>query len=174
MLFRSKAINFGIVYGQQAFGLSQSLGIPMQEAQALIDSYFEKYPGIRKWIEATKQEARMKGVVKTLLGRIRYIPEIQSKNGPMRSFAERTAVNTPVQGTSADIIKAAMIQIWRKYKFKMLLQVHDDLLFEVPENELEKTANRIKSEMENAIQLSVPIVVDMKAGKNWADMEPLS
>lgn len=173
---RAKAINFGIVYGQQAFGLSQSLGISMGEAQQLIDRYFERYPKIKQWIEGTKQEARDKGYVKTLLGRRRYIPEIEAKNGAMRSFAERIAMNTPVQGTSADIIKAAMIKIARdpniKEDCRMLLQVHDDLLFECPRKDLEKNAKIIQNEMETAIRLSIPVVADVKTGDNWADMTP--
>jgi len=176
---RAKAINFGIVYGQQAFGLSQSLGISMNDAQNMIESYFHKYAGVREWIEKTKQEAKLKGFVRTLLGRVRYVPEINSKNGSMRSFAERTAINTPVQGTSADIIKAAMIKIYKhldtqsgRPQVKMLLQVHDDLLLEVPEQHLEKTATSVREDMENAIRLSVPLIADLKTGANWADMEP--
>ena len=174
---RAKTINFGIVYGQQAFGLSQGLGISMAEAQAMIESYFQKYSGVKEWIEKTKKEARIEGSVRTLLGRVRYLPEIHSKNAAMRAFAERTAINTPVQGTSADIIKAAMINIHRKLKGKpdlkieMLVQVHDDLLFEVPEDRLEDAALFVKSEMENALRLSVPVIVDLKTGKNWADLE---
>lgn len=174
---RAKAINFGIVYGQQSYGLSQSLKIPFSEAQKMIDHYFEKYSGIKTWIEKIKEEARRDGYVKTLLGRIRYLPEINSTNGAIRGFAERTAMNTPVQGTSADIIKVAMIKINEKLKTqnsklraRMLLQVHDDLLFEVPEDQIGSVANMVKQEMEHAIKLSVPITVDLKTGKNWADM----
>ncbi len=174
---RAKAINFGIVYGQQAFGLSQSLGIPMKEAQDLIDRYFQRYPRVKEWIENIKVEARKNGYVKTLLGRRRYIPEIESKNGAMRAFAERVAMNTPVQGTSADIIKAAMIKIAvhpeMKSDCQMLLQVHDDLLFECPKSALEKNAKIIQNEMENAIQLSIPVLVDVKFGGNWAEMESI-
>lgn len=173
---RAKAINFGIVYGQQAFGLSQQLGVPMAEAQEMITQYFEKYAGVKDWIEKIKKEARAKGCVKTLLGRIRYLPEINSKNGQMRSFAERTAMNTPVQGTSADIIKAAMIKIHGALKTgglsaRMLIQVHDDLLFEAPEAETEALARLVKKEMEAAISLTVPLVADLKTGANWADMK---
>ncbi len=172
---RAKAINFGIVYGQQAFGLAQSLGIPMKEAQDLIDRYFQRYPRVKEWIENIKVEAKKNGYVKTLLGRRRYIPEIESKNGAMRSFAERIAMNTPVQGTSADIIKAAMIKISQNKNLDPdclpLLQVHDDLLFECPVQALEKSAEIIQNEMENAIQLSIPVVVDVKIGGNWAEMD---
>ncbi len=175
---RAKAINFGIVYGQQAFGLSQQLGISNQEAQELIGSYFEKYAGVKVWIEKIKKEARANGFVKTLLGRIRYLPEINSKNGAMRSFAERTAMNTPVQGTSADIIKAAMIKIPKALKShalsaRMLIQVHDDLLFEVPKAEAEKLARLVKHEMETAVAMDVPLVADLKIGKNWSEMVPV-
>lgn len=176
---RAKAINFGIVYGQQAFGLSHQLEISMAEAQETINKYFQKYSGVKDWIEKIKQQARTDGYVKTLLGRLRYLPEMHSKNGAIRAFAERTAINTPVQGTAADIIKVAMISINKKLMAidsqraaKMLLQVHDDLLFEVPENELEKVAKIVREEMENAVQLAVPIQVDLKIGKNWADVEP--
>ena len=169
---RAKAVNFGIVYGQQAFGLSQSLGIPMAEAQDLIDRYFKRYSGVKEWIEETKRRARADGFVKTLLGRTRYLPEIGSKNASVRSFAERLAVNTPVQGTSADIIKVAMIRIDRAgLDARMLLQVHDDLLFEVPPERLGELSARVKDEMENAVELAVPLEVSVKQGKNWADME---
>ncbi|OGR83224.1 MAG: DNA polymerase I [Elusimicrobia bacterium RIFCSPLOWO2_01_FULL_54_10] len=173
---RAKAINFGIVYGQQSFGLSQQLGVSMSEAQDMINKYFEKYSVVKDWIENTKKEARKDGFVKTLLGRIRYLPEIGSKNPHMRSFAERTAVNTPVQGTSADVIKAAMLRVRKALKFqglsaRMLVQVHDDLLFEVPAEETDATAALVKKEMEQAVELLVPLVADLKSGKNWADME---
>lgn len=177
---RAKAINFGIVYGQQSFGLSQSLGISMSDAQSLIESYFQKYAGVKDWIENIKKEAKEQGYVKTLLGRVRYLPEIHSKNGSIRAFAERMAMNTPVQGTSADIIKAAMITLHKKLQdskeleAKMLVQVHDDLLFEVPKKNLQAAAQLVKTEMENAIQLSIPVLVDLKTGPNWADLKPLT
>ena len=175
---RAKAINFGIVYGQQAYGLSQSLGMSMAEAQEMIDSYFQKYPGVKEWIERTKAEARDQGSVRTLLGRSRALPELRSKNGPARAFAERVAVNTPVQGTSADIIKAAMIRLAARIRrekspARMLLQVHDDLLFEVPKGALREAAEMVRVEMENAVRLSVPVLVDLKTGANWADMKAL-
>lgn len=176
----AKAINFGIVYGQQAYGLSQSLKISVQEAQEMIDQYFLKYSGVKYWIDKTIEEAKMNGFVKTLLGRKRAIPELHSKNMQIRSFAERIAMNTPVQGTSADIIKIAMIHIAQKLEsyiskncVKIVLQVHDDLLFEVSEKVLYEIAKIIKIEMEGAVELSVPIVADLKIGKNWADMEPI-
>jgi len=178
---RAKAINFGIIYGQQAYGLSQGLGITMSEAQAMIDHYFTRYSGIKDWIENTKRQAKIQGYVKTFLGHIRYLPEINSKNGSVRAFAERMAMNTPVQGTSSDIIKTAMIKIHKilrsqhsKFHARMLVQVHDDLLFEVPEEELNQTALLVKDHMENAIKFSIPILVDLKTGKNWADMHPFT
>lgn len=176
---RAKAVNFGIVYGQQAYGLAQSLGIGMAEAQEMIDTYFLKYSGVRDWMEQTVLDAKKNGYVKTLMGRIRYLPEINAKNNALRSFAERTAINTPVQGTSADIIKAAMINLDQKLKeqrfsgMKMLLQVHDDLLFELPEPELDPAARLVKREMENAVKLTVPILIDLKWGKNWKEMDKL-
>lgn len=191
---KAKAINFGIVYGQQAYGLSQSLGISMAEAQEMIEKYFKKYSGVKEWIERTIQQARTKGYVKTLSGRIRYLPEINSKNGAMRAFAERTAINTPVQGTSADIIKIAMIKIFSKLNgerirptgqytsasesaqqgnARMLVQVHDDLLFEVPEDASNAIARIAEQEMENAMKLSIPLRIDLKSGRNWADMKPM-
>ncbi|MDD5688183.1 MAG: DNA polymerase I [Elusimicrobia bacterium] len=177
---RAKGINFGIVYGQQAYGLSQQLDISPREAQTYIDQYFEKYKGVKKWISETIAKAKETGFVSTLLGRIRYLPEIKSQNQQIRGFAERTAVNTPIQGTSADIIKVAMIKIYEKLKkqnlldkCKMLLQVHDDLLFEITEGLLQQYLPVIKSEMENAVKLDIPVIVDAKVGKNWADLKEL-
>ncbi len=175
----AKAINFGIVYGQQAYGLSQGLKISVSQAQEMIDLYFLKYSGVKAWMDKTIEEARENGCVRTLLGRIRSIPELHAKNSSIRSFAERIAMNTPVQGTSADIIKIAMINIAQKLKnqlskniVKMLLQVHDDLLFEVSEKALDEISKIIKIEMESAVELSVPLIADLKIGKNWAEMEP--
>ncbi|MFH1540743.1 MAG: DNA polymerase I [Elusimicrobiota bacterium] len=178
---KAKGINFGIVYGQQAWGLSQQLGITPDEAQKYIDTYFEKYSGVKLWIDETITNARETGYVKTLLGRIRYLPEIRNKNMQMRAFAERTAINTPIQGTSADIIKVAMINIndaslklkIKNEKCAMLLQIHDDLLFEIRKDETDKYIPMIKSEMENAIKLDIPVVVDVKIGKNWADFNEI-
>lgn len=176
---KAKAINFGIVYGQQAFGLSQALGVSMQEAQEFINKYFERYAGVRAWIENTLSDARKNAVVTTLSGRRRFVPDINAKNGSLKGFAERVAVNTPIQGTSADIIKAAMIRIQKSiedggYKSKMLLQVHDELLFEVPQSEMDKILPLIADGMENAYKLRVPLVVDVKVGQNWNDMSRVS
>ena len=173
---RAKAVNFGIVYGLSAFGLSQQLGIDQREAKKFIDAYFEKYAGVRRYIDRTLEETRKEQSVKTLFGRTRSIPDINSKNANMRGFAERTAVNTPLQGTAADLIKLAMIQIdeelrSRKLKSRMLLQVHDDLLFEVPENEIDLMRGLVREKMESVHKLSVPLLVDLGVGPNWRDVK---
>ncbi|MGC2742207.1 MAG: DNA polymerase I [Candidatus Angelobacter sp.] len=173
---RAKAVNFGIVYGLSAFGLSQQLGIDQREAKKFIDAYFEKYAGVRRYIDRMLEETRKEQSVKTLFGRTRPIPDINSKNANMRGFAERTAVNTPLQGTAADLIKLAMIQIdeelrSRKLKSRMLLQVHDDLLFEVPENEIELMRGLVREKMESVHQLSVPLLVELGVGPNWRDVK---
>jgi DNA polymerase-1 len=174
----AKTINFGIVYGMSAYGLSQQLGITAGEAQKYIDNYFIRYAGVKVWIEATIKQAHRDGYVKTLLNHIRYLPDINSSNKQLSSFAERTAVNTPVQGGASDIVKIAMINIEEHIKAhglesKMLLQVHDELLFEVPEAEKDKVSGVVKDKMESAIKLKVPLVVDIKTGRNWNDMSPL-
>jgi DNA polymerase I len=171
---RAKAVNFGIVYGLSPFGLSQQLGIEQREAKKFIEAYFEKYSGVTKFIERTLEQARIEGKVRTLFGRIRPIPDIQSKNPNMRGFAERTAVNTPLQGTAADLIKIAMINIdreltTRKLRARMLLQVHDELVFEVPQDEVETMRELVNRNMESAIELRVPLVVDVGVGMNWRD-----
>jgi len=173
---RAKAVNFGIVYGLSAFGLSQQLGIDQREAKKFIDAYFEKYAGVRRYIDRTLEETRKEQSVKTLFGRTRPIPDINSKNANMRGFAERTAVNTPLQGTAADLIKLAMIQIdeelrSRNLKSRMLLQVHDDLLFEVPENEIELMRGLVREKMESVHKLSVPLLVELGVGPNWRDVK---
>jgi DNA polymerase I len=173
---RAKAVNFGIVYGLSAFGLSQQIGIDQREAKKFIDAYFEKYAGVRRYIDRTLEETRKEQSVKTLFGRTRPIPDINSKNANMRGFAERTAVNTPLQGTAADLIKLAMIQIdeelrSRKLKSRMLLQVHDDLLFEVPENEIELMRGLVREKMESVHKLSVPLLVELGVGPNWRDVK---
>jgi DNA polymerase I len=171
---RAKAVNFGIVYGLSPFGLSQQLGIEQREAKKFIEAYFEKYAGVTKFIERTLEQARIEGKVRTLFGRVRPIPDIQSKNPNMRGFAERTAVNTPLQGTAADLIKVAMINIdreitQRELRSRMLLQVHDELVFEVPQEEVETMRDLVKRNMESAIELRVPLVVDVGVGMNWRD-----
>ncbi len=173
---RAKAVNFGIVYGLSPFGLSQQLGIEQREAKRFIDAYFEKYSGVRRFIDRVLEETRREQSVKTLFGRSRPIPDINSKNANMRGFAERTAVNTPLQGTAADLIKLAMIQIdeeLRKHKLKsrMLLQVHDELLFEVPQAEIETMRELVREKMEKVHTLLVPLLVEMGVGPNWRDVE---
>ncbi len=175
---RAKAINFGIIYGISAFGLAQQLGIPQAEARAYIDAYFARYPGIRDYMERCKATARKTGYVTTLFGRRCHVPGIQDKNPARRSFMERAAINAPVQGSAADVIKRAMIRMppalaKAGLKARMLLQVHDELVFEVPEAEVEATAAVVKKVMEGAagpaVQLSVPLVADVGVGRTWAD-----
>jgi DNA polymerase-1 len=168
---RAKAVNFGIVYGQTPFGLAQQLGISPDEAAEFIARYFEQYQGVQNYIENCLAQARDTGVTRTLFGRIRQHPEINSRNGMRRSMAERTAINSPIQGTAADIIKIAMIRIHdelrrTKLKTRMVLQVHDELIFEVPEDEL-AVKDTIRELMQNVVQLNVPLIVDVKQGKTW-------
>ncbi len=170
----AKAVNFGIIYGQTAFGLSRTLGIGQKEAKTFIDMYFKRYPGIRSFIDGCVEEARKTGFAKTILGRRRPIPELKSRNPGQVSFGERIAVNTVVQGSAADLIKRAMIDIHRELKSgghpaRMLIQVHDELVFEVPKREVEREAEMIRQKMEQAIPLDVPIVVDIAWGRTWAE-----
>jgi len=172
---RAKAVNFGIVYGISPFGLATQLGIPQGEAKAYIERYFARYEGVHAFIEKTLAETRKTGSVRTLFGRIRPIPDIESRNPNQRGFAERTAINTPLQGTAADLIKLAMISIDRKLternlKSRMVLQVHDELLFEVPASEADEIEQLVRAEMEGVIKLSVPLVADIAFGANWRDM----
>ncbi len=172
----AKVVNFGIVYGLSPFGLSQNLGIEPSEARKFIDAYFEKYAGVRAFIDAILEQTRRDQRVKTLFGRIRPIPDINSKNATQRGFAERTAVNTPLQGTAADVIKLAMIRIdeeirKRGLKSRMTLQVHDELVFEVPENEVETVTPMVREHMEGAHALEVPLLVEIGVGSNWRDLE---
>jgi DNA polymerase-1 len=172
---RAKAVNFGIVYGISAFGLAAQLGIPQAEAKAYIERYFARYEGVRAFIERTLEQTRRDGSVRTLFGRVRPIPDIESRNGNQRGFAERTAVNTPLQGTAADLIKLAMIAIDRKLternlKTRMVLQVHDELLFEVPADETAEIEELVRTEMEGVVELKVPLVADLGFGANWRDL----
>jgi DNA polymerase I len=172
----AKTVNFGIVYGKTAYGLSQQIGLPPHEAQNFIDRYFRRYAGVKKWIESIIEQARRQGCVTTLLNRVRYLPEIQAPNASVRAFAERTAMNTPIQGTSADIIKVAMrdaVAALKEngFKTRLLVQVHDELLFETPQKELARAARLIREKMEKALHLAVPLIVDLKIGPNWSDME---
>ena len=173
---RAKAVNFGIVYGLSPFGLSQQLGIETREAKRFIDAYFAKYKSVRAFIDRTLDECRREGKVRTLFGRTRPIPDIGSKNPNQRGFAERTAVNTPLQGTAADLIKLAMIRIdaelaARKMKSRMTLQVHDELVFEAPEKEVETLRALVTEKMQNACELKVPLTVEVGVGPNWRDLE---
>jgi DNA polymerase-1 len=173
---QAKVVNFGIVYGLSAFGLSQNLGIEPAEAKLFIANYFEKYKGVRAFIDKTLEEARRDLKVRTLHGRIRPIPDINSKNFTQRGFAERTAVNTPLQGTAADLIKIAMIRIdaalqERGLKSRMTLQVHDELVFEVPEKEVETMQSLVREHMEKVHALAVPLLVEMEVGPNWRDLD---
>ena len=183
----AKTVNFGVIYGISDYGLEQATVLSREEASRFIDTYFEKHRGVKEYIEATKLQARERGYVETVLGRRRYIPDINSSNGQVRAAAERMAINMPVQGTAADIIKLAMIGIQREMerrgleakggsggrakKAMMILQVHDELVFEVPEEELEQMKGLVAEIMPNALKLSVPLTVEVKAGKNWGEME---
>lgn len=169
---QAKAVNFGIVYGISDYGLSQNLGITRKAAQQYIDTYFEKYPGVKEYMERIVREAKDQGFVETLYHRRRYLPDINSRNYNIRSFAERTAINTPIQGSAADILKIAMIELDKRLKESdlqatMLLQVHDELVFEVPESELEMLDKLVSEVMEQAVALHVPLITDSSWGKTW-------
>ena len=173
---RAKAVNFGIVYGISAFGLAAQLGIPQAEAKDYIDRYFARYQGVRTFIDRTLEQTRKEGNVRTMFGRMRPIPDIESRNPNQRGFAERTAINTPLQGTGADLIKLAMISLdrkltERKLKARMVLQVHDELLFEVPLAETDEVAALVRAEMEGVVKLKVPLVADVAFGPNWRDLK---
>jgi DNA polymerase-1 len=173
---RAKAVNFGIVYGISPFGLAAQLGIPQAEARAYIDRYFARYTGVQAFIQKTLEATRREGSVCTLFGRLRPIPDMESRNANQRGFAERTAVNTPLQGTAADLIKLAMIAIdrkltERKLKTRMVLQVHDELLFDVPTDETEEIETLVHAEMEGVVKLDVPLVADLGFGPNWRDLK---
>jgi len=172
----AKTVNFGVIYGMSEYGLEQATDLSREDAAQFITAYFEKYPGVTQYLESTRQQARNKGYVQTLLGRRRSIPEINSHNRQVREAAERMAINMPVQGTSADIIKVAMVNLHRemerrKLKSKMLVQVHDDLLFEVPREEMEEMHQLVRETMSTALKLSIPLKVDIKSGQNWAELE---
>ncbi|MDW8059255.1 MAG: DNA polymerase I [Thermomicrobium sp.] len=174
----AKTVNFGIMYGMQAYGLARDTGMSRQEAQRFIEAYFQRFPGVARYLEETKRRAAELGYVETLFGRRRYLPEITSSNPARRQAAERMAVNMPLQGTAADIMKLAMIRIHRAlqergFTSRMLLQVHDELVFEVPESELQSVSELVVSLMSSVVELAVPLEVDAKAGPNWADLEPV-
>jgi len=172
----AKTVNFGVIYGMSEYGLEQATGLSREEAAQFINAYFEKYPGVKSYMESTKEEARKTGYVQTILGRRRAIPEINAQNRQVREAAERMAINMPVQGTSADIIKMAMINLEReiekrKLESKMLLQVHDELIFEVPDAEVGEMKKIVPELMTSAIELSVPLKAAVKSGPNWGEME---
>jgi len=171
----AKTVNFGVVYGMSDYGLEQATNLSREEASQFIVLYFEKYPGVKEYLEATKAQARKLGYVQTVLGRRRFLPEINSFNRMVREAAERMAINAPVQGSSADIIKIAMINLHREMekrnlKSKMLLQIHDELLFEVPEEEVEEMKSLVTELMPRAVELCVPVKIDIKLGRNWGEM----
>lgn len=175
---RAKAVNFGIVYGISDFGLARNIKVSRKEARNYIEGYLRRYPGVREFMQNIVEQARQQGYVSTILNRRRYLPDIVSSNHTVRAFGERTAMNTPIQGSAADIIKLAMVRVARQLrelslKAKMILQVHDELIFEVPPDELDRTVPVIRECMESAVKLDVPLVVDMKKGYNWYDLEKL-
>jgi DNA polymerase-1 len=174
MRSRAKTINFATIYGQGAHALSRQLKIEHGEAKEFILRYFERFSGIRQYLDSMVEFARQHGYVTTIFGRRRYIPELRERNFSIRAFGERTAANSPIQGSAADLIKMAMIRIHEALRSsnlqaKMLLQVHDELVFEVPPDELEKVKELVRNQMENAVELSVPLVVDMGTGANWLE-----
>jgi DNA polymerase-1 len=169
---RAKVINFGVIYGMSPFGLSKELGISQAEAKEYIDNYFDRYKGVRRFLDGILEEARRDKYVCTLLNRRRYIPEIASSNAALRQFAERTAINAPIQGTAADLIKIAMINLHTLLKKRhpraaMIMQVHDELVLEVPEAEKDDVMALVKREMEGVVKLRVPLKVEIGAGQNW-------
>jgi DNA polymerase-1 len=174
MRARAKTINFATIYGQGAFALARQLGITQDEAKAFIQHYFERFAGVRAWLDRTIAEARLKGYVETLFGRRRYITELKDRNFNVRAFGERTATNSPLQGSAADLIKVAMIRLHgairdERLASRLLLQVHDELVLEVPEAEVSRATELVKRHMEGAAKLAVPLVVSVGVGMNWVD-----
>ena len=171
---RAKAVNFGIVYGIGAFSLSKDIGVTVKEADAYIKSYLAKYSGVAAFMEKTVETAKETGYVSTLFGRNRFIKELQSSNKILQNLGKRIAMNTPIQGTAADIIKIAMVKVYKKLQesgldAKLILQVHDELIVEAKESDAEKVAALLKEEMENAVKLSIPLTADVNTGKTWYD-----
>jgi DNA polymerase I len=176
MRYLAKRINFGVLYGMGTYGLTRDTSLSHQDAQVFLERYWSRYPKIRQFMDETLQQARKTGFVMTLLGRRRYMPELTSSNGGVRQAAERAAINAPVQGTAADIIKIAMIRLHhelraRKLESRMLLQVHDELLFEAPEAEIEELDALVRETMESAFVMDVPLRVETKHGRSWGEME---
>jgi DNA polymerase-1 len=176
----AKAVNFGLIYGMSPFGLTRATDLTLAEAENFVNAYFERFPAVRAYIENTKKQATRDGYVETLLGRRRYFEGLrQGTNYILRSRLEREAINSPIQGSAADIMKLAMLRVAAALpkaglKGKMLLQVHDELVIEVPEAEMEKSAKLVSAEMSSAYELKVPLVTEVKWGKNWGEMKPLA
>jgi len=171
---KAKTANFGIIYGISAFGLSESLELSRKEASEIINSYFEKYPAIRGFMDKSIEFAKEHGYVETMMQRRRYLRDINSANSIVRKFSERNAINAPIQGTSADMIKIAMIEIYREMKnlnlkAEMILQVHDELVFDVPKEEVEILSKIVMEKMKSAMPLNVPLEVDINTGHNWLE-----
>jgi DNA polymerase-1 len=171
---RAKEVNFGIIYGISPFGLSQNLDISRSEAKEIIDSYFDEFKSVKKYMDLSIERAKENKYVETMFGRRRFLRDIDSRNYTLRGFAERNAINSPIQGTAADIIKIAMVEVlnWineNKLESKMIMQVHDELVFDVRSNELDLFKNNIKSIMENVVKTEVPLLVDVGYGKNWLE-----
>ena len=175
--YQAKAINFGILYGQGPHGLSQTAGIQYQDARNFIEKYFQVYSGVKKYTQTLIKEVEKRGYVETLFGRKRHLPEINSSEIMKKKAAERMAINTPIQGTAADILKLAMIKIYQEIKekndIKMLLQVHDELIFEINQNQTKHYYQKIKDIMENIVKLKIPLIAEAKIGKNWGEMKKI-
>ena len=165
----AKAVNFGIAYGQGVYGLAETLQISRSESKEIITNYFQKFPGVKDYMTATVENAKELGYVETLFGRRRYLPELTAKSPTQRSFGERAAINAPIQGTASDLVKMAMLEVFEEFPDSMLLQVHDELLFELPADGIEESADSIKDIMENNVQLDVPLKVNVAWGDNWLE-----
>ena len=175
----AKAVNFGLIYGMSAFGLTRSTDLTLAEAENFVNDYFEHFPGVKTYLDGIRRSAAQNGYTETKLGRRRYFPQLKRRNQNIRARAEREAINSPIQGTAADILKLAMIRmpsalLEARLAAKMLLQVHDELLLECPKNELLRTAKVVQEVMENAYTLSIPLTTDARWGLNWGDMKPIS
>jgi DNA polymerase-1 len=171
---KAKAVNCGILYGQGAFGLAQTLGIPRKEAKQIIDAYFEQFAALKQYTADCVEQVRSTGYAETVMGRRRYLPDIHSNNATVRAFAERNAVNAPIQGSAADIIKVAMVSVDQAIRkeglaSRMIMQVHDELVFDVPKDEVEVMQNLVQNAMVSAVNLSVPLVVDISTGADWLE-----
>jgi len=169
---RAKAVNFGLIYGISGFGLSRNTGVSRQEAARFIEKYFERYPGVKRFMDNAAKEGMEKGYAETLMGRRRYLPELKSPKAPIREFGRRAAMNTPIQGTAADIIKLAMVRVDQalraeNMRSRLILQVHDELLLECPPEEADQAGKLLRDAMENVIALKVPLLAEVHQGKNW-------